>query len=126
MRGLLIRAALGGLFNVARVQEIQSRGSAESEDVLSQQHSLRGCVLASHLRSQVLKRTAKLFIIGILTQGSDFPSIGNHGINLKTVRIPGILQRIAWAYMVVALIALYVPQVLLLLPLLHPEKKIAR
>jgi hypothetical protein len=60
---------------------------------------------------KVLKRTAKLFILGILTQGSDFPALGNLGIDLKRVRIPGILQRIAWAYFVTALIALYVPQV---------------
>ena len=32
------------------------------------------------------------------------------GINLKTVRIPGILQRIAWAYLCVSIIVLYVPK----------------
>jgi hypothetical protein len=87
---------------------------------------------------QVMKRTAKLFVIGLVTQGSSFPALGNTGgslcsassftrsrhpftrcvapntgIDLKRVRIPGILQRIAWAYLVTALIALYVPQVTL-------------
>lgn len=59
---------------------------------------------------KVVKRTIKLFILGILTQGSDFPSLGNAGVDLSTVRIPGILQRIAWAYFVCAMIVLYVPQ----------------
>eukprot|EP00037_Helgoeca_nana_P015524 m.145079 g.145079 ORF g.145079 m.145079 type:complete len:557 (-) comp23055_c0_seq6:54-1724(-) len=59
---------------------------------------------------KVMKRTAKLFVIGLVTQGSSFPALGNTGIDLKRVRIPGILQRIAWAYLVTALIALYVPQ----------------
>lgn len=63
------------------------------------------------LLKKVFTRTAKLFILGLLTQGSDFPSLGTHGINLKTVRIPGILQRIAWAYFVVALIVMYVPKI---------------
>eukprot|EP00041_Stephanoeca_diplocostata_P010748 m.172088 g.172088 ORF g.172088 m.172088 type:complete len:267 (-) comp18282_c0_seq56:3725-4525(-) len=63
------------------------------------------------LLTKVLTRTAKLFVLGLLTQGSDFPSLGTEGINLKTVRIPGILQRIAWAYLVVALIVMYVPKI---------------
>jgi hypothetical protein len=45
---------------------------------------------------------------GLVTQGTSFPKVGGSGLNLKTVRIPGILQRIAWAYFVVALIALSV------------------
>ena len=63
------------------------------------------------LQIKVLKRTAKLFAIGLLTQGSDFPGLGNSGIDLQSVRIPGILQRIAWAYLVVSMIAMYVPRV---------------
>ena len=64
------------------------------------------------LLAKVLKRTAKLFIIGLLTQGApNFPGISScgdgqppcgYGVNLETVRIPGILQRIAWAYLCVA------------------------
>lgn len=67
---------------------------------------------------QVIKRTGKLFVLGLLTQGSGFPGLGNDGYDLKAIRIPGILQRIAWAYLCVALIALYVPQVSLS-PLYH-------
>eukprot|EP00039_Didymoeca_costata_P021285 m.344037 g.344037 ORF g.344037 m.344037 type:complete len:560 (-) comp23739_c0_seq1:61-1740(-) len=62
------------------------------------------------LLKKVVWRTIKLFILGLLTQGSGFPGLGNDGIDLKTVRIPGILQRIAWAYLIVSLIAIYVPR----------------
>ena len=64
------------------------------------------------LTAKVLKRTVKLFVIGLLTQGTDFPALQNSGINLKVIRTPGILQRIAWAYLVVSMIAIYVPKML--------------
>ena len=63
------------------------------------------------LLQKVITRTAKLFLIGIATQaGAKFPAIGFLGFNLMTVRVPGILQRIAWAYFVVSLMAMYLPK----------------
>ncbi len=59
----------------------------------------------------MLWRTAKLFLIGLATQGADFPSVNFGGFNIQTIRIPGILQRIAWAYLCVSLMAMYFPKV---------------
>jgi hypothetical protein len=61
---------------------------------------------------KIIKRTAKLFIIGLATQGiNSFPDVGFTGFDLKYIRIPGILQRIAWAYFVVSLTVLYFPKI---------------
>ena len=57
-----------------------------------------------------MDRTAKLFLIGLATQGADFPSVGTAGLDLKTIRVPGILQRIAWVYFVLALMSAYFPK----------------
>lgn len=48
------------------------------------------------LKWKILSRTLKLFIIGVVTQGCDI-FMGGGGIGLHSMRIPGILQRIAWA-----------------------------
>lgn len=50
-----------------------------------------------NLSKKVFLRTIKLFVLGLLTQGADFPSPGANGFDLSTIRVPGILQRIAWA-----------------------------
>lgn len=59
------------------------------------------------LLGKVVWRTAKLFLLGLLTQGGNFPEVQGGGYDLKRLRIPGILQRIAWAYFVVAMMAMY-------------------
>ena len=87
---------------------------------------------------RVLKRTAKLYLLGLLVQsgnlfdqGGQMPSWWNasqplpagdnrvediegigsdrQGYDLKTLRLSGILQRIAFAYLAVSLMALYLP-----------------
>eukprot|EP01047_Picozoa_sp_COSAG01_P054768 COSAG01_NODE_6024_length_3895_cov_4.417808_2_plen_253_part_00 len=47
-------------------------------------------------------------MLGCLTQGCNI-FLGGEGINLAQMRIPGILQRIAFAYFVVAMMKLYLP-----------------
>jgi heparan-alpha-glucosaminide N-acetyltransferase len=68
----------------------------------------------SGLLKKVLMRTVKLFLLGLATQGvvygAGFPNIGFVGFNFQNIRIPGILQRIAWAYLCVSLMAMYLPQ----------------
>jgi hypothetical protein len=64
------------------------------------------------LKWKILSRTLKLFVLGCLTQGADWIGAfgsGSTGIDLAGLRIPGILQRIAWAYCVVALMKLWLP-----------------
>jgi heparan-alpha-glucosaminide N-acetyltransferase len=56
----------------------------------------------------VAVRTVKLFALGVLLQGGDFPA-PILGFNLATIRFCGILNRIAFAYIVAALIELWVP-----------------
>ena len=64
---------------------------------------------------QILKRGVAIFLFGILLSGFpffDIPSTREHGllegirVSLSTIRIPGVLQRIAVVYVVAALIAL--------------------
>ena len=62
----------------------------------------------SGLKWKVASRTLKLFVIGCLTQGADIWQ-GGSGIDLQHMRIPGILQRIAWAYCVVAMMKMWLP-----------------
>ncbi len=66
------------------------------------------------LLKKVITRTIKLFLIGIATQGvvygRGFPNIFFTGFNFQNIRIPGILQRIAWAYFCVSMMAMYLPQ----------------
>ena len=53
----------------------------------------------------------KLFVLGCLTQGPQQGDIwlNGSGIDIKNIRIPGILQRIAFAYFVVAMMKNYLP-----------------
>lgn len=60
------------------------------------------------LKWKVASRTLKLFVIGCLTQGADIWQ-GGDGIDLHHMRIPGILQRIAWAYCVVSMMKMWLP-----------------
>lgn len=62
------------------------------------------------LFTKVCTRTIKLFLFGLLTQGGDIPGPLGGGYDLYTLRIPGILQRIAWAYFVVACMAMFLPK----------------
>ena len=62
------------------------------------------------LFQKVVVRTLKLFVLGLLTQGGGFPSPNKGGFDLYKIRIPGILQRIAWAYFVVACMAMGLPK----------------
>lgn len=64
----------------------------------------------SALTKKVLARTAKLFVIGCLTQGAEI-KMGGRGFDIASFRIPGILQRIAFAYGIVALMCLYLPKI---------------
>lgn len=57
---------------------------------------------------KVLSRTLKLVVLGLM-QSSAFIEPGKAGVDVQTMRISGILQRIAFAYCIVALIMLYVP-----------------
>lgn len=43
---------------------------------------------------KIIWRTVKLFAIGVATQGADL--WGGGGFDMSNIRIPGILQRIAW------------------------------
>jgi heparan-alpha-glucosaminide N-acetyltransferase len=60
------------------------------------------------LKWKVASRTLKLFVLGCLTQGADIFQ-GGVGIDMAHMRIPGILQRIAWAYMVVSMMKMWLP-----------------
>ena len=61
-----------------------------------------------------LARAARLFALGLALQGGGwqgggFPSDYTYGYNLATVRWPGILQRIGFAFFLGALIELWIP-----------------
>ena len=70
---------------------------------------------ASHTRGaqleKLLIRTLKLFVLGLVLQGGGLPrhTWSTWGWDLSTIRVCGILQRIAFAYMVVGVAAIYVP-----------------
>ena len=58
-------------------------------------------------------RALKLYFLGVLLQGGDWFSDDNYeyGWNLATLRFCGILNRIAFAYFIVAMIELWLPKV---------------
>ena len=55
-------------------------------------------------------RALKLFFLGVLVQGGGFPDSYSYGFNLSTIRWCGILNRIGFAYLMAALIELWVPE----------------
>ena len=61
--------------------------------------------------SKLLVRSAKLFLLGLVLQGGGLPDpqSGTWGWDLTTIRWCGILQRIAFAYLVVGLAKVYIP-----------------
>jgi hypothetical protein len=62
------------------------------------------------LKKKILSRTAKLFVLGCLTQGTQRGFyLNGGGVDVSNLRIPGILQRIAFAYCVVALMKIWLP-----------------
>ena len=58
-----------------------------------------------------LTRALKLYLLGVLIQGGDFfgPDHWTYGWNLSTLRFCGILNRIGYAYGVVAILELWSP-----------------
>ena len=58
----------------------------------------------------VVVRGLKLFFLGVLLQGGGFPDQYTYGYNLSTMRFCGILNRIGYAYLVAALIELWIPE----------------
>ena len=57
----------------------------------------------------ILLRAFKLFALGVLIQGGGMPHNYSYGYNLYDMRFCGILQRIAFGYLVVALCELWLP-----------------
>jgi hypothetical protein len=70
--------------------------------------SFRKYSASNSLLWKVVGRTVKLIIIGLATQGGDLWT--GDGFDLANIRISGILQRIAFAYFVVAMMVLYLPR----------------
>lgn len=58
---------------------------------------------------QVLRRSALIFIVGVLLNGFPFGLLGNSAFSLATWRIPGVLQRIAVCYLIGSLFYMYMP-----------------
>ncbi|XP_024393658.1 uncharacterized protein [Physcomitrium patens] len=61
---------------------------------------------------KALGRTAKLLIVGLVIQGGYFHGLHDtsYGVDLERIRWCGVLQRIALAYMVVALCEIWAPR----------------
>jgi predicted acyltransferase len=55
----------------------------------------------------VLRRSVIIFVLGLFLTGFPFGVLWNHNFNLATIRIPGVLQRIAICYLISSLIYLY-------------------
>jgi len=58
------------------------------------------------LALHVLQRSAIIFLIGLLLNGLPFGLLFGHQFSFSTIRIPGVLQRIAVCYLVAGLIVL--------------------
>jgi predicted acyltransferase len=56
----------------------------------------------------VLRRSAIIFALGLLLTAFPFGLLWNHHLNLSTIRIPGVLQRIAVCYLISSIIYLFV------------------
>lgn len=55
----------------------------------------------------VLRRSAIIFALGLFLAGFPFGLLWNHNFSFDTIRIPGVLQRIAVCYFIGSLIYLY-------------------
>lgn len=55
----------------------------------------------------VLRRSVIIFALGMFLAGFPFGLLWHHHFNLSTIRIPGVLQRIAVCYLIGSLIYLY-------------------
>jgi predicted acyltransferase len=69
-------------------------------------HRQQGTSLVQ-LHGRLLQRTIILFVIGLLLAGFPFGLAFDHTFQLATLRIPGVLQRIALCYLAVGLLILH-------------------
>lgn len=67
---------------------------------------LETAVSKSPLYKQALRRAAIIFAVGLFLNGFPFGLLFGHQFELSTMRIPGVLQRIAVCYLFVSLIVL--------------------
>jgi len=58
------------------------------------------------LYKQIFKRSLKIFALGIFLNGFPFGLLFGHEFNLATMRIPGVLQRIAVCFFIVGVVYL--------------------
>jgi predicted acyltransferase len=61
----------------------------------------------SKLLLNVFRRSIIIFALGLLLTAFPFGLLWNHNLNLETIRIPGVLQRIAICYLISSIIFLY-------------------
>lgn len=61
----------------------------------------------SKLVLNVFRRSAIIFALGLFLTAFPFGVLWNHNLNLETIRIPGVLQRIALCYLISSVIYLY-------------------
>ncbi|KAG0570609.1 hypothetical protein KC19_6G174900 [Ceratodon purpureus] len=61
---------------------------------------------------KALRQTLKLLIVGLVIQGGYYHALRDtgYGVDLERIRLGGVLQRIALAYMVVALCEIWAPR----------------
>ena len=59
------------------------------------------------LLSNILRRSLIIFFLGIFYNGFPFGLLGDHSFSWATIRIPGVLQRIAVCYFISSIIYLY-------------------
>jgi len=64
----------------------------------------------NELLKHVIIRSIKIFVIGLMLQGGGFFWSYAYGYNLNTIRIPGILQRIGFAYLIQGIAEVYFPK----------------
>ena len=61
----------------------------------------------SKLLLNVFRRSIIIFALGLFLTAFPFGLLWNHNLNLETIRIPGVLQRIAICYLISSIIFLY-------------------
>jgi predicted acyltransferase len=61
----------------------------------------------SKLLLNVFRRSIIIFALGLLLTAFPFGLLWNHNFNLDTIRIPGVLQRIALCYLISSIVFLY-------------------